>query len=92
MKRFLKANMAAVMILFFIFSFSPESNASMLVWNNDNGSTYLDPDGGGSVPCERGLTDALDANEIDYETVYALPDDLSIYEIVFIELGLYCLE
>lgn len=63
----------------------------VLVWNNDNDSQYIN-EMGESINCEVGLEEALAENGVDYITVHedSLPQDLSDYDIVFVELGVYC--
>ena len=63
---------------------------SMLVWNNDNNSHYLDPQTGAYTNCELSITQSLDALGACYELLSFLPTDLEEYDIIFIELGLYC--
>jgi hypothetical protein len=62
----------------------------VLVWNNDNFSHYIDPETGIDRGCEYGLEQALQANGTFYTTVTSLPGNLSPYDIVFVELGIYC--
>ena len=63
----------------------------VLIWDNDNNSTFLDPEGTGDVGCEFKIQQALTANGISFTTVSALPGDLSGYDVVFATLGIYCL-
>ncbi len=66
------------------------SAQTVLIWDNDNNSDFLDPEGAGNVGCEYGLQHALTANGITFSTVSALPTDLSGYDVVFVTLGIYC--
>lgn len=66
------------------------SSQTVLIWDNDNNSHYSDPETGILVNSEYGLQQALIANHISYTTVSYLPGDLSGYDIVFVELGIYC--
>ena len=66
------------------------SAQTVLIWDNDNNSDFIDPEGAGNVGCEYGLQHALTANGITHTTVSALPTDLSGYDVVFITLGIYC--
>ena len=61
-----------------------------LILDTDNNSHYSHPDTGASLDCEESIKEALDINGIPYDYVTNLPDDLSAYDIVFVELGLYC--
>lgn len=63
----------------------------ILVWDHDNGSSYTDLDNGGLSNCEDGITNQLDALGIEYNVSSSLGENLSAnYDIVFVELGLYC--
>ena len=66
------------------------SAQTVLIWDNDNNSDFLDPEGAGNVGCEYGLQHALTANGITFTTVITLPTDLSSYDVVFVTLGIYC--
>ena len=62
----------------------------VLIWDNDNNSDFLDPEGTGNVGCEFKIQQALTANGITFTTVTTLPGDLSGYDVVFATLGIYC--
>ena len=62
----------------------------VLIWDNDNNSDFLDPEGTGYVGCEYKIQQALTANGITHTTVSTLPADLSGYDVVFVTLGIYC--
>ena len=64
---------------------------NVLILDSDNNSHYVSPESGQSVGCEYGIKKSLGVNGITYSTVMELPEDLSPYDIVFIELGLWCL-
>ncbi len=76
----------AVFMVFPIFIYAQ----TILIWDNDNYSHFLDPEGAGYVGCEYGIQQALTANNLDYTTVSSLPADLSIYDVIFVTLGIYC--
>ena len=79
-----------ILTVLFVVNFSVLLEAEqVLIWDNDNGSHYTD-ENQETVDCEVGLEQALQANNIDYTTMQSLPDDLSDYQIIFVELGLYC--
>ena len=63
----------------------------VLIWDNDNNSDFLDPEGTGNVGCEYKIQQALTANGITFTTLSTLPGDLSGYDVVFVTLGIYCL-
>ncbi len=67
------------------------SAQEVLLWDNDNGSTIVNPETGGSVGCQVGLQNALTALGVGYTTVSTLPTDLSGYDVIFITLGVWCL-
>ena len=62
----------------------------VLIWDNDNNSDFLDPEGTGYVGCEFKIQQALTTNGITFTTVSTLPTDLSSYDVVFVTLGIYC--
>ncbi len=62
----------------------------VLIWDNDNNSDFLDPEGTGYVGCEFKIQQALTTNGITFTTVSTLPGDLSSYDVVFVTLGIYC--
>lgn len=68
----------------------PEGERQYLLWDNDNGSHYTDPNSGITKSCEDGLEEALSANGIDYQLVTEIPKILRNYDVVFVCLGLYC--
>ena len=78
-----------ILVLFVIpcFIFAQQ----VLIWDNDNNSDFLDPEGTGFVGCEYKIQQALTTNGINFTTVTTLPTDLSIYGVVFVTLGIYCL-
>ena len=63
---------------------------NVIILNTDNNSHYLHPETGASLNCEESIKENLDMNGIEYTVVTNLPDDLSMYDIVFVELGLWC--
>ena len=62
----------------------------ILVWDNDNESDYYHPETGAYLGTEMGIKEALDKNGISYTSTAYLPDDLSIYDVIFVALGIYC--
>lgn len=63
---------------------------NILVWDNDNNSDYIDPLTGTYQNCEYSITSSLDELDLEYELTTFLPSRLGDYDIIFIELGLYC--
>lgn len=68
----------------------PEGERQYLVWDNDNSSSYYDPNNNMVRNSEYGLEQALISNGINFETVSDLPQVLRNYNTVFVCLGLYC--
>ncbi|MCD4820004.1 MAG: hypothetical protein K8S23_15070 [Candidatus Cloacimonetes bacterium] len=64
----------------------------VLIWDNDEDSDFLDPEGTNEIGCEYKIQQALTENEITFTTVSTLPGDLSDYDVVFVTLGIYCLD
>jgi hypothetical protein len=61
--------------------------AEMLVWDNDNWKTFVNPEGGGYVGCEHGIVKALADNGHSATVVNTLPASLAGHEAIFIVLG-----
>ena len=61
----------------------------ILIWDNDNGKTFTDPEGAGTVGCEYGIQEALTANGHTYttRTGTTLPPDISTYDVIYVVLG-----
>jgi len=68
----------------------PGGERQYLLWDNDNGSHYIDPNSGTSKNSEDGIEEALAANGIGFQLVTELPKVMRNYNVVFICLGLYC--
>ena len=85
-KNFLILFSISLLLILPCFVFSQQ----VLIWDNDNNSDFLDPEGTGMVGCEYKIQQALTANGITYATVSYLPGDLSSYDVVFVTLGIYC--
>lgn len=63
---------------------------NILIWDNDNNSYFDDMDTGQTLDCEDGIELCLDELGLEYEVSNTLPENLLEYQIVFVELGLYC--
>ncbi|MBD3233495.1 MAG: hypothetical protein GF315_07195 [candidate division Zixibacteria bacterium] len=81
-----------VLSLILAFSFVNANAQQLLVWDNDNYSHYIDPESGSLVGCEQGIQNAILDAGYSYNPVSTLPSDLSQYDIVFVELGVYCVD
>ncbi|MBN2829055.1 MAG: hypothetical protein JXR56_01910 [Candidatus Cloacimonetes bacterium] len=64
---------------------------NILLWDNDNYSSFLEPGGEFFVGCEFALGRALINNGINYTETAVLPGNLNQYDAVFVSLGIYCL-
>jgi hypothetical protein len=78
-----------LMLILFLFT-SGLFSQQILVWDQDNNSDFMDPDGAGMVGCEYGLEQALQANNANFTTLNYLPNDLTQYDIIFVTLGIWC--
>ncbi|MCK5343262.1 MAG: hypothetical protein KAR20_07650 [Candidatus Heimdallarchaeota archaeon] len=68
-----------------------ETQLNVLILDNDNDSYYFPPETGNYIGCEGGIVETLELNGIGSTVVTSLPANLSAYDIVFVELGLWCL-
>ena len=64
---------------------------NVLILDSDNDSYYFPPETGNYIGCEGGIEETLELNGIGSTVVTSLPTNLSNYDIVFVELGLWCL-
>lgn len=62
----------------------PEDAIHALVWDNDNSSEVA------GVNTAEYIDNALSSVNVIYETVSALPDDLTSFDAIFVALGVYC--
>lgn len=62
----------------------------VLVWDFSGSYTIPNPDVAEDYEIEVAVLNALEANEIEHELVYNLPDDLSMYDAVFVLTGIWC--
>jgi hypothetical protein len=63
---------------------------NILLWDNDNYSSFVEPGGDFYVGCEFALGRALINNGFNYNEVTILPENLNQYDAVFVTLGIYC--
>ena len=64
----------------------------VLIWDNDNNQeTLIDPEKGDFVQTDIGMRRAFEEAGITAIVLPVLPPDLSAYDIIFVNLGLYCL-
>ncbi len=63
---------------------------NVLLWDNDNYSSFQEPGGEDYFGCEVSLGRALLSNGINYTETNILPGNLSQYDAVFVTLGVYC--
>jgi len=86
-KQYVRNSFIAIVIIMLAASVAAQN---VLIWDNDNGSDYSDPENYVTRPCEYGIQRALAANNVSYTTLSTLPSNLDSYDIVFVELGIYC--
>ncbi|MFC2107062.1 CARDB domain-containing protein [Bacteroidota bacterium] len=68
------------------------SNFFVFIWDNDNNQqTLIDPEKGDFVQTDVGMKRAFDEAGIAYFIASDLPADLSAYDMIFVNMGLYCL-
>lgn len=68
------------------------SDFFVLLWDNDNNQeTLIDPEKGDFVQTDIGMKRAFDEAGISYIALPVLPPDLSPYDMIFVNMGLYCL-
>ncbi len=60
---------------------------TIYVWDKDNGKTFTNPEGGGTIGCEHWLKQALLQNGCLYGSGTTLPADISNYDLIFICLA-----
>jgi len=70
---------------------SETQQLNVLILDSDNDSYYFPPETGNYIGCEGGIIETLELNGIGSTVVTALPTNLSNYDIVFVEVGLWCL-
>jgi len=86
--QFLKNNLSEGKFL----RIEPETEYSILVWDNDNGIQSIQcPEKGDMVRPLTGLTRALDDAGLEYEVYTYLPDNLNSFDVVLATMGCYCL-
>jgi len=70
----------------------PDVTYSVLIWDNDNGiDNILDPEKGDVIQASLAMVRAFDGAGIPYELLANLPEDLSVYDMIFTTMGCYCL-
>ncbi len=79
-----------VLVLMILYS-SMLTAQNVFLWDRDDGSEISDPEDPWSyVGLEAGIKTALSANGIIAVVDSMLPDDLSVYDIVFATAGIWC--
>ena len=76
-------------ILFILISLFtlPVTAQNILIWKNDNQTPFTSPDSNKSVLPDYGIRLALTDNYHSFTLVNTLPQDLSVFDIIFITLG-----
>ena len=70
---------------------SETQQLNVLILDSDNDSYYFTTETGNYIGCEGGIVETLELNGIGSTVVTSLTTDLSNYDIVFVEVGLWCL-
>jgi hypothetical protein len=65
----------------------PARAKSICIWQTDSLDRYYEPAAEARVRATWGLRKALTASGHEVHSFYALPDDLSSYDAVFVSLG-----
>jgi hypothetical protein len=79
-----------VLFLFLLNAISAFSQ-SVFVWDNDLDYTVMNPEDPWTfVGMEFGIIGALNENGITPSVDTQLPDDLSIYDMIFATIGIWC--
>lgn len=68
----------------------PAFSQTILVWDKDHNTMFVDPEGAGSVDATYGVRKALSDNGYDYRVMSALPADLSPFKTILVVMGTYC--
>ncbi|MDP8232019.1 MAG: hypothetical protein P9L91_05045 [Candidatus Zophobacter franzmannii] len=82
-----KTGLLVLMIVFSAMLFGQ----NILLWDNDNYSSFIPPGGEFFTGCEVALGRSLINNGINYTETTILPGDLTQFDAVFVTLGVYCL-
>lgn len=80
-----------IISVFFLWFVLPSITYSVdiLIWDNDTGGVFPDPEGHGTVGTEYAIRDAITSNGWTVNTLTSLPSDLSEYKMVFCLFGFY---
>ena len=70
-----------------LFSFSQSNSQNILVWKNVGESEYISPENGNLLTSDYEIRLALLVNYRSIVAVASLPEDLTVYDIIFITLG-----
>jgi len=75
-------------IILSIFSISIA--LEVFVWDFDMGYQIANLDEGGTYSVETAIVNALNESGIYPEVAESLPLDLSVYDVIFVSLGVWC--
>ncbi len=78
-----------ILILFSLIGILSAQN--ILLWDNDNYSSFVQPGDEYYTGTEVAVGRSLLRNGLTFEETTILPGDLSQYDAVFVTLGVYCL-
>jgi len=79
-----------VLIIMSILIVSAQA-AQVFLLDNDNNSTFWDPDDFEVYNCDEGISNTFDQLQIEYDKGANLPEDLNSYDALFISLGTWCI-
>jgi hypothetical protein len=78
-------------LLFFLLvlfiEFQQAKSQNILLWKNVGSSEFISPETGNLITPDFDIRMALAANARSFVQVNLLPDDLSVYDMIFITLG-----
>ena len=73
--------------LILLFSIYQLKAQNILVWKNVGISVFISPENGNELTSDFDIRLALAVNHRSFTMVDSLPEDLSLYDIIFITLG-----
>ncbi|MGQ9705619.1 MAG: hypothetical protein ACUVWP_01270 [bacterium] len=89
MLKIIKTIISGFILLCFINLSSISYSADILIWDNDTGGVFADPEGRGTVGTEYAIREAIIANGWTVDTMTTLPQNLSEYKMLFCLFGFY---
>ena len=81
---------AVLLLMLLLTAGSGVRGSEILIWDNDQGSTFYSWESGLVESCHKGIEQALNRNGYYPAVVSRLPEDLDSYEVIFVVLGFFC--